>query len=180
MKKRRLGLIWVNIAVVVVALALVWFGRGSGSPAIPAVPSLAWSPPGPQPKLHTIQLWIGSHQLEAEVAHEPAEIYTGLMFRTNLRFNEGMIFVLPVTQRAEFYMRNTLIPLSCAYLDDEGVILEVHDMKPRDETRIASKSANVRFVIEANRGWFQEHNVGPGFLVATERGKLAGLLRNSN
>lgn len=178
MKKGSLLLISVTGAVVIVALWLCWLLRPSSLAPVPAVTSFGWSPPGPQPKLLTTKLWVGDQELVVEVARQPSEIYTGLMFRTNLSSNEGMIFVLPVSQQARFYMRNTLIPLSCAYLDDEGVILEVHDMNPRDETTIASRSANVRFVIEANQGWFEQHHIGPGVLVATERGKLPGLLHN--
>jgi uncharacterized membrane protein (UPF0127 family) len=116
----------------------------------------------------------------AEVARTPGEVATGLMFRTNLAPNEAMLFLLALPQQAEFYMRNTLLPLSCAYMDDEGVILETHDMKPKDQTPIPSKSREVRFVLEVNRGWFAANQVGPGILVRTEKGALRDLLRNAN
>jgi uncharacterized membrane protein (UPF0127 family) len=114
--------------------------------------------------------------LVAEVASKPDEIFTGLMFRTNLGLNEAMLFVLPVPQRAEFYMRNTLVPLSCAYLDDKGIVQEIHDMKPKDETPIPSASANICFVLEVNRGWFEANHISPGVLMRTERGSLSELL----
>jgi uncharacterized membrane protein (UPF0127 family) len=127
-----------------------------------------------------VKLWLGSRELVAEVARTPSEVATGLMFRTNMAPNEAMLFMLALPQQAEFYMRNTLLPLSCAYMDDEGVILETHDMKPKDETAIPSKSREVRFVLEVNRGWFAVNHVGPGILVRTEKGALRDLLRNAN
>jgi uncharacterized membrane protein (UPF0127 family) len=124
-----------------------------------------------------VKLWVGPQELVAEVAARPVEIATGLMFRTNLAPNEAMLFLLPVPQRAKFYMRNTLIPLSCAYLDDEGVIQEIHDMKPNDETAILSGFANIRFVLEVNQGWFKANHISPGALMRTETGPLSELLR---
>src|SRR6185436_5555262 len=108
MKKTRLLLIPIT-AVAVVALALLWLLRSASTQPTPPLITSGWSPPGPQPMLRTTRLWVGAQELVAEVAREPSEIYTGLMFRTNLGLNEGMIFVLPVTQQAGFYMRNTLI-----------------------------------------------------------------------
>src|SRR5260370_14908067 len=103
-----------------------------------------------------------------------------MMFRTNMASDEAMRFVLPVPQQARFYMKNTLIPLSCAYIDGEGVILETHDMKPKDETLILSGSDNIQFVLEVNKGWFEENHVGSGTLIRTEKAPLSALLRNSN
>jgi hypothetical protein len=97
---------------------------------------------------------------------------TGMMFRTNMSPNEAMLFLLPVPQQASFYMRNTLLPLSCAYINEEGTILEIHDMKPRDERLILSAATNIRFVLEVNRGWFETNHVGLGTLIGTEKGRL--------
>jgi uncharacterized membrane protein (UPF0127 family) len=127
-----------------------------------------------------VKLYLGFGELVAEVARRPAEIMTGMMWRTNMGSNEAMLFLLPVPQQATFYMRNTLIPLSCAYIDNDGVILELHDMKPRDETSILSATANVRFVLEVNRGWFETNHIGPGTLIRTEKGELSGLFRGIN
>lgn len=145
----------------------------SVSPASPA----ASSPITAQAKLPTTELWLGSQQLVAEIAREPLEIATGMMFRTNMAPDEAMIFVLPVPQQARFYMKNTLIPLSCAYIDGEGVVLEVHDMKPMDVTTILSASQNIQFVLEVNQGWFEKHHIGPGTLIRTGQGPLSALLR---
>ena len=69
-------------------------------------------------------------------------------------------------------MGNTLIPLSCAYMDGDGTILEVHDMKPKDEVPILSATSNIQFVLEVNQGWFKQNQIGPGTLVRTEKGSL--------
>jgi uncharacterized membrane protein (UPF0127 family) len=144
---------------------------------LPTPPSI-WSPTSVQAKLPTMKLWLGSQELVAELAREPLQVTTGMMFRTNMASNEAMLFLLPVPQRAEFYMRNTLIPLSCAYIDTEGTILEIHDMKPKDETLILSASDNIHFVLEVNQGWFEKNRISPGTFVRTERGSLRALLRN--
>jgi hypothetical protein len=127
-----------------------------------------------------VKVWLGSQELEAEVAREPVEVATGMMFRTNMAANEAMLFLLPARQQASFYMRNTVIPLSCSYMDDEGAILEIHDMKPKDETPILSASSNIQFVLEVNQGWFEKKHIGPGTLVRTEKGTLRALLRATN
>lgn len=126
-----------------------------------------------QPKLRTIKLWLGAEELITEVAAAEKEIITGMMFRTEMAENEAMLFVLPGPQRASFWMKNTLIPLSCAYIDPEGTILEIHDMKPKDETPIPASSTRILYVLEVNQGWFQRHNIKVGTQVRTERGTLA-------
>jgi uncharacterized membrane protein (UPF0127 family) len=127
-----------------------------------------------------VKLWLGSQELVAEIAREPVELATGMMFRTNMATNEAMLFLLPTPQQASFYMRNSLIPLSCAYMDEEGAILETHDMKPKDETPILSATSNIQFVLEVNQGWFEKKHIGPGMLVRTEKGTLRTLLRAAN
>jgi len=96
----------------------------------------------------------------------------GMMFRTNMLENEAMLFVHPYPVRASFWMRNTLLPLSCAYIDNEGLILEIHDMKPLDESPITAASEAVRYVLETRQGWFERNAVSTGAVVRTERGSL--------
>ena len=177
MKKRQVQLVVVAGFLVLVAF-LVY--RGLTASPTPPTSASGWSPPGPQAKLPTVKLWVGAQELVAEVARKPEEVATGLMFRTNLAPNEAMLFLLPVPQRAEFYMRNTLLALSCAYMDDEGVIQEIHDMKPKDETSIPSASANIRLVLEVNRGWFEANHINPDVLIRTERGPLSELSRREH
>jgi uncharacterized membrane protein (UPF0127 family) len=69
-------------------------------------------------------------------------------------------------------MRNCFVPLSAAYISPEGVILEIINMKPHDETGIPSQSANVQFVLEVPQGWFARHNISPGAVIRTDKGSL--------
>lgn len=112
--------------------------------------------------LPTVRLQLGRAELRAEVAHTPLQKASGLAFRTSLDPNGAMLFTNAVPQRVVYYTKDTLIPLSCAYLDADGIILEIHDMHPRDVRRVVSRSDRVRFVLEVNRGWFEAHGVIPG------------------
>lgn len=127
----------------------------------------------PQAKLQTLKLWVGAAEIIAEIAHTERQVTNGMMFRTTMAENEGMLFVFLFPHRTAFWMKNTLLPLSCAYADSEGVILELHDSKPKDETLIGAASDQVQYVLEAQRGWFERHEVGVGTLIRTERGSLA-------
>jgi uncharacterized protein len=126
----------------------------------------------PQPKLRTVKLWLGSHEIIAEIAHSPKEVQTGMMFRTSIAESEGMLFVFDYPHRASFYMKNTLVPLSCAYIDAEGIIVETHDMFPHVETPITAGSDKIQYVLEVKQGWFQRNGVGAGALLRTEKGTL--------
>jgi uncharacterized protein len=125
-----------------------------------------------QPKLTTLKLWLGPHELTAEIARNERERSAGMMFRTNIAENEAMLFVFPYAAQVSFWMKNVPIPLSCAYLNREGVILEVHELKPHDETPVPSKSREVQYVLETAHGWFDRNQVGAGVLVQTEKGTL--------
>ena len=118
--------------------------------------------------LPKVVLHIGKATLDTEVAATPQEDAEGLMFRPHLPDNNGMIFFLPLGH-ATFWMKNTLIPLSVAFLDKNGVILEVHDMQPADPTLTdreipvtRSDSDQVAFAIEANLHWFALNGIKPG------------------
>jgi uncharacterized membrane protein (UPF0127 family) len=154
-------------------------GAGCQKPASTATP-----PPPPmtatnlphldhaQPKLPTLKLWLGAQELAAELALNETQWSTGMMFRTNLLENEAMLFVFPYPHQARFFMKNTVIPLSCAYIDSDGAILELHDMKPLDLTTIDAASDKVQYVLETRQGWFARNNVGVGTIIRTERGSL--------
>ena len=144
-------------------------GRASAS-ASPA--AKATGPQEAQPKLPTVKLWLGTQEIAAEIALTLRQIETGMMFRTNIADNEGMLFVFTAPHQAAFWMKNVPIPLSCAYLDPEGAILEIHDMYPHDTNPIVARSDRVQFVLETARGWFERHQVSPGALVRTEMGSL--------
>ena len=125
-----------------------------------------------QPRLQTMKLYLGAEELKTELALKPIEIYTGMMWRTNMPESEAMLFVFSAPEQRSFYMRNTYVPLSLAYIDPEGAILEIHDLQPRNETSVPSKSSNVQFVLEVPQGWFKRHNIAPGTVVRSQHGEL--------
>ena len=146
---------------------------GAATNAASAQPSLeAMLPKQPQPKLPTIKVWVGAEELITEMALTGEQQMTGMMWRTNMPENTAMIFAHPTPRQAGYWMKNCYVPLSIAYIDTEGVILEIHDMKPHDTNSVVSASTNVRFALETPQGWFQRHNVNPGAVVRTERGTL--------
>ncbi len=114
----------------------------------------------------TVRLQVGSEPIVAEVADTPDKEATGLMFRDSLPEDHGMIFEFKPPKQAQFWMRNTKIPLSIAFIDASGKVLEIRSMKPFDETNIQSRSDEVAFALEANEGWFARHRVEPGAVVA--------------
>lgn len=158
-------------------LSAAWIGAGCHPTELksaPAAPVATAEPAGkPQPRLATIKLWLGSQEVVAEQAITYPEITNGLMFRKEMGENEGMLFVFREPHRASFWMKNTLLPLTCAYIDRKGVILEVRNMKPLDETPIEAVTAEVQYVLEMNHGWFERKGVKPGMVARTERGSLA-------
>ena len=126
-----------------------------------------------QAKLPTLKLWLGAEELTAEVARTRDQVTTGMMFRTEMAEDEAMLFLFDRPHRASFWMRNTLLPLACAYVDSEGVILEIRELKPLDENPVVASSENVRYVLETRPGWFERHKIGPGTVIRTPRGSLA-------
>ncbi len=122
-------------------------------------PSLAQS--GPQARLEQIELRAGLHLIRAEVAASDKARATGLMFRDRLNANEGMLFVFERAQRQCFWMRNTLIPLSIAFIADDGSIINISDMHPQSEQAHCS-ARPVRFALEMEQGWFARRAIGAG------------------
>ena len=99
--------------------------------------------------------------LTIELADSPARRSRGLMFRQFLGEEAGMLFLFPADTRGRFWMRNTLVPLSIAFIDGEGVINEIREMEPEDET-LVRPAAGYRWALEVNQGWFQANGVGRG------------------
>jgi uncharacterized membrane protein (UPF0127 family) len=147
---------------------------------------LAPPPSGPpvpthgQAKLPIIRLWLGSAEVSAEMALTSDQQQTGMMFRTNLDENAGMIFPLPQLERASFWMTNCPLPLAAAYINPHGEILEIHEMRANDATSVVAQSRNVLYVLEVNKGWFDRHHIVPGTTVRTERGTLQETFRRQN
>jgi len=125
-----------------------------------------------QPRLQTMKLYVGANELTTELALKPVEIYTGMMWRTNMPEDEGMLFVFGDAAPRSFYMKNCYVPLSLAYIDTEGVVQEIHDLQPHNETGVPSKAENIQFVLEVPQGWFKRHNITPGTVVRTQYGEL--------
>jgi uncharacterized protein len=115
-----------------------------------------------QPKLSAVSLSISGKKLDTEIADDDAERETGLMFRKEMAEGTAMAFVFDVPQHVAFWMKNTLIPLSVAYVNPAGVILEVHDMQPKDETPVSSKFDDIAYGIEVPQGWFLKNGILPG------------------
>jgi uncharacterized protein len=98
-------------------------------------------------------------EVEVEIADDYAERQRGLMERTELAENAGMLFVFDSEEQLSFWMRNTLIPLSIAYIDAEERIIDIQDMQPLDETSHPSAEPAM-YALEVNQGFFDEHGVG--------------------
>lgn len=130
--------------------------------ALPLIfPMSGWAQ---QPQLPILELFAGMHRIEAEVAATPASRQTGMMLRTFMAPQRGMLFVFPEVAEHCMWMRNTLVPLSVAFLDEKGKIINVEDMKPRSEdNHCALKPA--RYALEMNLGWFRSRGLGAGFSI---------------
>jgi uncharacterized membrane protein (UPF0127 family) len=116
---------------------------------------------GPQPRLRTIDLQAGIHIIKAELAITPEQQATGMMFRKEMGTNEGMLFVNEEPGLRCFWMRNTLIPLSIAFIADDGRIVNIADMEPRSEKSHCSAQP-VRYALEMNLGWFAKRGLKAG------------------
>ncbi len=115
---------------------------------------------GPQ-KLDSIQLNAGMHLIQAELARTPDEHGIGLMFRKTMANNEGMLFAFDAPRQQCFWMKNTLLPLSAAFVADDGSIVNIEDMKPQTlDSHCSAKP--VRFVLEMNQGWFAKRGLKAG------------------
>jgi uncharacterized membrane protein (UPF0127 family) len=132
----------------------------------PALPTTA------QPRLVQRKLYVGPAEVTAEIAARANEIRTGMMFRTNVVEGDAMLFILGQPQQAGFWMMNCPTPLSCAYINPDGIIEEIHDMEPFNTNAIVADSSNILFVLETAQGWFGRNNVRTGMLVRAESGSL--------
>ncbi len=125
-----------------------------------------------QPKLQTMKLWVGPEEMIVELALTAQQQRAGMMFRTNMAENAGMLFPLVTTQYASFWMKNCPLSLSAAYIDPEGIIQEIREFQAYNTIPVVSASNNIRFVLETPHGWFERHNVRTGMEVRAERGSL--------
>ena len=118
-----------------------------------AAPALAQPP--------VAQLNAGMHLIQAEVVSDPGTRAQGLMYRKSMAQNAGMLFIFDEPQVHCMWMKNTLIPLSVAFIDDSGTIINIENMAPQTEdTHCAKKPA--RYALEMDRGWFASRGIKPG------------------
>lgn len=108
-----------------------------------------------------IELSAGIHRIDAEVAADQQNRMQGLMNRRNMASNQGMLFVFTRPDRHCMWMRNTLLPLSVAFLNEQGQILNIEDMKPQTDNNHCA-SAPARFALEMNQGWFASKGIKVG------------------
>ena len=136
------------------------WARRAGAIAVLCFAVLASAQDGPQ-KLAQVRLNAGIHNINAELASTPQQREIGLMFRTAMAANDGMLFVFEQPAQQCFWMRNTLIPLSVAFLGDDGSVVNIDDMKPQTlDSHCSAKP--VRFVLEMNEGWFAKRGIKAG------------------
>ncbi|MDR7304979.1 DUF192 domain-containing protein [Rhodoferax saidenbachensis] len=115
----------------------------------------------PQLNLPRVQITAGIYQIDAQVAQAPEQRTTGLMFRREMPQQEGMLFVFEQPSGLCFWMKNTVLPLTAAFIADDGTIVNLADMKPQTtDTHCAMKP--VRYVLEMNQGWFAKRGIKAG------------------
>lgn len=113
----------------------------------------------------TLELFAGMHRIEAEVAANLKDRMLGLMQRKTMAMQKGMLFVFPSVARHCMWMRNTYLPLSVAFLDERGRVINIEDMQPQtDDSHCAEGPA--RYALEMNLGWFRERGISSGFALA--------------
>ena len=118
----------------------------------------------PQPQLPLVQLTAGMHVVRAELAADFSTRMQGLMYRESLAPNAGMLFVFDEVTTHCMWMKNTLIPLSVAFLDEGGAIVSISDMQPQSEqTHCAKKPA--LYALEMTKGWFAQRGIKAGMKI---------------
>jgi uncharacterized membrane protein (UPF0127 family) len=125
------------------------------------LPSRSDAQNGPQPKLQTTDLTAGMHLIKAELAVTEAQQMVGMMFRREMGPNEGMLFVNDDSGVRCFWMRNTLLPLTIAFIDDDGTIVNLADMEPQSDASHCSAKP-VRYALEMRQGWFAKRGMKAG------------------
>jgi len=123
-------------------------------------------------EIPTIHLKVSGHTLTAEVAYKKESRIRGLMYRSFMDKDSGMLFVFPEAARHSMWMINTYIPLSIAFLDKNGVILNIIDMSPNTRTKHTATS-EAKYALEMNLGWFSAKNIKAGK-------KISGLEKSPN
>ncbi|MGJ7526481.1 DUF192 domain-containing protein [Variovorax sp. GB1P17] len=121
----------------------------------------------PQTDLARTQLSVGLYKIDVQIAQTPLQREIGLMFRKEMPQAEGMIFVFEQPATQCFWMRNTILPLTAAFVADDGRIVNLVDMQPMTENSHCSLEP-VRYVLEMNQGWFAKKNIKKGAKLSGE------------
>lgn len=124
-----------------------------------------------QLNLPRLQIGAGMHLIDAQVASSPAQRQIGLMYRSEMPASEGMLFVFEAPDVQCFWMKNTPLPLTAAFLADDGRIVNLADMQPLSEQSHCSREA-VRYVLEMNQGWFAKKGIKAGFQLKSQLFKI--------
>ena len=143
-----------------------WFFRPLAF-AVLIAPLCAAAQTGPQLDLQRTKLSAGMHLIQAQIARTPEQRQIGLMMRRDMPQQEGMIFIFEEATRQCFWMKNTLLPLTAAFVAEDGRIVNMADMKPLTENAHCSEEP-VRYVLEMNKGWFAKKGIQPGSKLAGE------------
>jgi uncharacterized membrane protein (UPF0127 family) len=130
-------------------------------PAVAAALAFATASASAQQKFKVIPLAAGMHVIQAELVANDKDRQQGLMFREKMGPNEGMVFVFDAPATVCMWMKNTLLPLSVAFIDESGKIVNIEDMKPQTTDSHCAKKP-VRYALEMNQGWFRQKNIKPG------------------
>jgi uncharacterized protein len=136
-------------------------------PAVLGLVSAAYAQDEPQTKLQRTTISAGMHRIDAQVALTPEQRQIGLMWRKAMPVHEGMLFIFEQPTKQCFWMKNTLIPLTAAFVADDGTIVNLEDMKPQTTDPHCSAQP-VRFVLEMNKGWFAKKGIKAGTKLAGE------------
>ena len=124
-------------------------------------PAMARDEGQPQMNLRRVDLTAGMYRIDTQLAQTPQQREIGLMFRKEMPQQEGMLFIFDVPGVQCFWMRNTLLPLTAAFVADDGTIVNLADMKPMsDDSHCSAKP--VRYVLEMNKGWFAKRGIQAG------------------
>ncbi len=123
--------------------------------------ALAGAAPAVQAEMPRLELTAGMYRIDAEVAADQQNRMVGLMHRKSMPQHQGMLFVFTQQNTHCMWMRNTLLPLSVAFLDEDGIVINVEDMQPQTEDSHCARRP-ARFALEMNLGWFRERGIKSG------------------
>ena len=119
-----------------------------------------------QAQTRSLQLSAGMHLIQAEVAATEAQREQGLMYREKMAANAGMVFVFDNPSTQCMWMKNTPLPLSVAFIDASGKIVNIEDMQPHTlDSHCSTKTVPVRYALEMHLGWFKQKNIKPGMSI---------------